>query len=81
MAISIELKPLATNIIVTDATLTITLADGRVLSVPVSWFPRLAQATSAQRADWRLMGNGSGIHWEAIDEDLSVPQLLGLPCD
>ena len=57
------------------------LADGREISAPLAWFPRLAGATEAQRADWRLMGNGVGIHWEEVDEDISVPVLLGLPCE
>ena len=57
------------------------LADGREISVPLAWFPRLVHATDHQRADWRLMGNGVGIHWEALDEDLSGPTLLGLPCE
>lgn len=57
------------------------LADGREVSAPLAWFPRLAGATEAQRADWRLMGDGVGVHWEDVDEDISVPILLGLPCE
>lgn len=57
------------------------LADGREISAPLAWFPRLAGATKAQRADWRLMGDGVGVHWEEVDEDISVPILLGLPCE
>ncbi len=57
------------------------LADGREISVPLAWFPRQKPAADAERAGGRLMGNGEGIHWEAIDEDISVPVLLGLPCD
>ena len=57
------------------------LADGREISAPVAWFPRLAGASEAQRADWRLMGNGVGVHWEDVDEDITVPVLLGLPCE
>jgi hypothetical protein len=57
------------------------LADGREVSVPLAWFPRLQQATEAERTHYRLMGNGEGIHWEDLDEDLSVPLLLGLPCE
>jgi hypothetical protein len=55
--------------------------DGRELSVPVDWFPALAGATEAQRAHWRLIGQGTGIHWPDVDEDISVPHLLGLPCE
>ena len=56
--------------------LSVTLADGRVVSVPLVWFPRLADASPGQRSDWDLIGGGVGIHWEAIDEDISVASLL-----
>jgi hypothetical protein len=59
----------------------VSLADGRELSVPLAWFPLLANATPEQRAHWRLIGQGEGIHWPDVDEDLSVPHLLGLPCE
>ena len=52
------------------------LADGRVVSVPLAWFPRLVAATAKQRAEWELIGGGIGIHWEAIDEDILVASLL-----
>jgi hypothetical protein len=52
------------------------LTDGRTLSVPLVWFPRLLAATPAQLAEWRLVGGGEGIRWEALDEDLSVRGLL-----
>ncbi len=64
-----------------DARLVVALADGRELSVPLSWFPRLLAATPAQRERWQLMGGGTGIHWPDVDEDISVPRLLGLPCE
>jgi len=54
----------------------VVLEDGREIGVPYHWFPRLAAATPAQRDDWRLIGKGTGIHWEAVDEDLSVSALL-----
>ncbi len=57
------------------------LQDGRELSVPLAWFPRLQNASAHERDQWRLIGDGEGIHWEALDEDVSVPRLLGLPCD
>ena len=57
------------------------LLDGREISVPLSWFPRLRNATNDQRQQWELIGNGVGIHWESIDEDISVAGLLGLPND
>jgi hypothetical protein len=59
----------------TDA-LSVTLTDGRVVSVPLVWFPRLAEASARQRTGWELIGGGIGIHWEAIDEDISVASLL-----
>jgi hypothetical protein len=55
------------------------LADGRELSVPLEWFPRLRDATPALRGAWRLIGHGEGVHWPELDEDISVGALLGLP--
>lgn len=57
------------------------LSDGREISAPLDWFPRLNNATDEQRQQWELIGRGVGIHWEAIDEDISVAGLLGLPHD
>jgi len=57
------------------------LMDGRAISVPLAWFPRLQSATPTQREKWELLGKGIGIHWEEIDEDISVPRLLGLECE
>ena len=68
--------PRAVSVSVTDDTLSVELSDGRTLAVPSGWFPRLAHATPAERASWRLIGNGSGIHWPAIEEDLSVAGLI-----
>jgi hypothetical protein len=56
--------------------LRVRLADGREIAVPLEWFPRLRDATAAQRSHWRLIGRGVGIHWEELDEDLSVAGLL-----
>jgi hypothetical protein len=56
------------------------LEDGRSLTVPLEWFPRLRDATPEQRAHYELIGPGIGIHWPEIDEDISVPRLFGLPC-
>lgn len=66
----------AANASFSDDDLIVSLVDGRVLSVPLAWFPRLFHATPEQRADWRLIGDGEGIHWESVDEDLSVAGLL-----
>lgn len=59
-----------------DDELSVELADGRRLSVPLVWFPRLLHAEVAQRQNWRLLGDGQGIHWPDLDEDLSVEGLL-----
>ena len=59
-----------------DETLIVHLADGRSLSVPVAWYPRLLHGTPAERAEWRLVGKGEGIHWPRLDEDVSVDGLL-----
>ena len=56
--------------------LKVALADGRVVTTPLAWFPRLLAATAQQRAEWELIGGGIGIHWEAIDEDILVASLL-----
>jgi hypothetical protein len=56
--------------------LKVVLADGRTVSAPLAWFPRLLAATAKQREDSELIGGGIGIHWEAIDEDISVASLL-----
>jgi hypothetical protein len=68
--------PAAERVTVTDDTLTVDLSDGRTISVPLAWFPRLVHATREERDDWRLIGKGHGIHWERIDEDISVEGLL-----
>jgi hypothetical protein len=56
--------------------LTVDLADGRTIVVPLAWFPRLAHGTPSERANYRLIGNGEGIHWPELDEDISVESLL-----
>lgn len=67
---------LAVDVSCTAHTLSVTLADGRTISAPLAWFPRLLEATADQRAEWEFIGGGIGIHWEAIDEDISVASLL-----
>lgn len=77
MSISaVELDDRVADVNVTDAALTVRLRDGRQISAPLSWFPRLASATAAQRARWEPAAAGHGIHWPDIDEDLSVAGLL-----
>ena len=69
-------EPKAETVKVTEDTLSVDLNDGRTISVPLEWFPRLVHATRAERNNWRLIGRGHGIHWEDIDEDISVEGLL-----
>ena len=66
----------AVDVSCTDDTLDVVLEDGRRVSVPLAWFPRLLRATPQQRSEWEFLGGGMGIHWEAIDEDISIASLL-----
>ena len=61
---------------VTDDALTVDLADGRTITVPLAWYPRLLQASPAERGNWRFVGDRQGIHWPDLDEDISVEGLL-----
>ena len=72
----IGIRPKAREVSVGDDELTVLLADGRKISVPLAWFPRLLHATAEQRLNFELLGEGEGIHWPDIDEDLSVAGLL-----
>jgi hypothetical protein len=72
----IEVRPLARTVLVSDDELTVGLADGRVITVPLVWFPRLLRASAPARSKWELLGDGEGIHWPEVDEDLSVEGLL-----
>jgi len=76
-----SLSAVAKGVTFTADRMSVQLQDGRELSVPLAWFPRLLNATQQEREQWRLIGAGEGLHWEALDEDISVPRLLGLPCD
>jgi hypothetical protein len=70
----------AQKVIVTDEALTVDLTDGRTISAPLAWYPRLMHGTLQERNNWRLIGNGEGIHWPDLDEDISVDGiLLGRP--
>jgi Protein of unknown function (DUF2442) len=66
----------AQSVSVSDDSLTVDLTDGRTVSVPLAWFPRLAHGTVEERANWQLIGRGQGIHWPDLDEDISVDSLL-----
>ena len=67
---------LARAVLVSEDTLSVELADGRTIAVPLAWYPRLVQATKVERNSWRLIADGRGIHWPAVDEDISVANLL-----
>jgi hypothetical protein len=75
LAIDIEI-PSVEDVCVTEDTLSIDLSDGRTISVPTAWYPRLLHATPEEKKNWRLIGRGHGLHWEDIDEDISVEGLL-----
>jgi len=68
----------ATHVAVDEDSLTVTLSDGRTVTAPLERFPRLRDATPQQKQEWRLIGPGIGIHWEAIDEDISMKSRLTL---
>jgi hypothetical protein len=71
-----QAEVLAVDVSCTKDTLNVVLSDGRTVTVPLAWFPRLLKASSRQRAAWELIGGGIGLHWEAVDEDISVASLL-----
>ena len=71
----------ATHVYFDAERLHVCLSDGREISAPLAWFPKLLHADEDLRQQWELIGRGVGIHWEAIDEDISVAGLLGLPHD
>jgi hypothetical protein len=77
-SLAIKFEPLAVEVGFTDTMLRVVLADGREISSPLVWFPRLLNATPEERRNWRLIGGGIGIHWESVDEDISVESLLAV---
>lgn len=77
MNTSVKHKPVrATNLWFADQKLYIRLEDGREIAVPLEWFPKLRDASKKDLNQWRFIGNGIGIHWESLDEDISVEGLL-----
>ena len=76
MSTLVETTALAKEVAVSEDELTVCLVDGRTISVPLVWFPRLLHATAQQRAKFELLGDGEGIHWPEVDEDISVAGLL-----
>jgi hypothetical protein len=80
MSTAVSVENRIGHVVVTDETITAHLVDGRVISVPLAWSWRLSEATPAQRANWELIGDGYGVHWPDVDEDLSADGLLnGVP--
>jgi hypothetical protein len=73
---AVEIHPLAQNVTFTDSDLVVDLIDGRRISVPLEWFPRLANASRVQLENFEILADGEGIHWSDVDEDLSVAGLL-----
>jgi hypothetical protein len=74
--LKVEVQPVASDLEFTDAEMLVTLVDGRSISIPLAWFPSLSNASKEQREDFRIIGDGEGIHWPQLDEDLSVKGLL-----
>jgi hypothetical protein len=75
-SLEVEPNPRAQHVVLTDDELVVYLRDGRKISAPLAWFPRLLNGTPEQRHEWELLGDGEGIHWPQLDEDLSVAGLL-----
>lgn len=74
--LELEADPLAVGVTFQTDAFCVALADGRELTIPLAWFPRLLHATPAQLERWELIGRGQGIHWPDVDEDISVAGLL-----
>ncbi len=74
--LTLEEDPLAIDLAIAGETLTVALADGRSLSVPLSWYPRLAEASTVERANWNLLGGGYAMEWPDLDEHIGVEGLL-----
>lgn len=72
----VEANPRAQDVSLSEDELTVALADGRRISVPLAWYPRLLHASPEQRANWKLLGDGEGIRWPDVDEDLSMAGIL-----
>ena len=66
----------AQNVVVTEDTLSVDLVDGRTVSVPLGWYPRLLYASEEELSNWRLIGRGEGIHWSDLDEDISIESIV-----
>lgn len=76
--LGVKREPLAREVSFRDDLLCVVLADGREISAPLAWFPRLLDATPEQRSHWELIGDGVGIHWPEVDEDVETESLLAI---
>ncbi|WP_204140212.1 DUF2442 domain-containing protein [Halomicronema sp. CCY15110] len=74
--LAIQIDERVKDVHFTEDTISVDLMDGRTITVPLVWYPRLLNATPAQRKQWEVCGGGYGMHWEALDEDLSTAGLL-----
>lgn len=74
--LSVKVEPLAVGVRFSQDSIVVSLADGREVSAPLEWFPRLRDASASQRKRWELIGDGVGIHWPEIDEDIETESLL-----
>ena len=80
LTIELSQMPMIERVTVTDDTLCADLSDGRTIAVPLAWYPRLLHGSIEERNNWRFIGGGNGIHWEQLDEDVSIKNLiLGQP--
>ena len=68
--------PVATGVVIHEDSIGVELGDGRIVTVPIGWYPRIAHASEEERTNWRLIGGGRGIHWPDLDEDISVENVL-----
>lgn len=73
---AVKFEPIGKELRIDDTMLHVALADGREVSIPLAWYPKLATATEEQRNHWRWIGGGVGIHWPELDEDLSIRGML-----
>ena len=76
MNIAVSSEPRIVSVEITDSTLTVNLADGRTISVPIAWSWRLSEATERQRQNFEIIGSGQGVHWPDVDEDISATGML-----
>jgi hypothetical protein len=75
--LAIEMRSVAaTHVVVTEDSITVDLDDGRTVSAPLAWYPRLLNATQEERNNWRFIGKGEGSHWPDVDEDISTENIL-----